>query len=117
MRTCGTRRTRSSASRSTARTRPSCPRASWSSSSRGASLADPGRDTRALVERLLPSCDTDVASELLVREPLEERVAKALDLFEPRVLALAALRAADSNAERPRKRGLERLKAMRPKLE
>src|SRR5437899_566377 len=85
MRTCGTRRTRSSASRSTART--------------------------------LPSCDTDVAFELLSRGPLEDRVAKALDLFEPRVLALAALRAADSNAERSRKRGLERLKSMRSKLE
>src|SRR5581483_3270685 len=80
-------------------------------------LDDPDASVRELVARELPACDTDVAFELLVRDPLEPRVASALEAFDKRVLALAAVRASEAKEARIRSLGVESVKKLRPVLE
>ncbi len=79
-------------------------------------LDDPNQVVRAKVERALPSCDAELALELLAIEPMEKRLTKLLDACEPRVLLLASARALDSRDELVSERALDRLKRRRDEL-
>jgi HEAT repeat protein len=80
-------------------------------------LGDPSPEVRSLVEQELPFGDTDVILELLALDEPDPAVARVLDACQPRVLAFAALRAADSADERLRARGTARLRALHATIE